>query len=428
MIRAMSSALSGLRNHQTMLDVVGNDIANVSTVGFKSSTTVFSDVLTQTLQGAAAPAGGAGGTNPAQIGLGSRLVGTVQSFAQGAIQRTGRPTDLAVQGDGFFVVQGNGQQLYTRAGSFTLDAAGNLTTQEGMLVQGWQADNTGAIDTNQAIGGVQIRVGELQPPNQTELAELGGNLSGRRGRRRLVHDHGDGQRLPGRGGADQPDLHEDCGDPLATPPTVDGWTVTATYTVGGTTSAVALTDNVLTFDGNGELTAPADRNMNIAGGLIPGMPNPITFDLGAAGTPGRLTQYAGEATVGVKTQDGAAAGTLQSFNISQSGVIVGSYSNGRSKAIGQVALAVFTNPEGLERIAGAWRETANSGLAQVGTRRRRRSRPAVVGNPRDVERRPRRGVHPPDHRPAWIPGQRPRDHHGRRGPPGSRQPASLTLT
>ena len=156
-------------------------------------------------------------------------------------------------------------------------------------------------------------------------------------------------------------------DPLAVPPTPDGWTVTATYTVGGTTTAVALTDNILTFDGNGELTAPADRNMNIAGGLIPGMPNPITFDLGAAGTPGRLTQYAGEPTVGVKTQDGAAAGTLQSFNISQAGVIVGSYSNGRSKAIGQVALAVFTNPEGLERIAGAWRETANSGLAQVGT-------------------------------------------------------------
>ena len=176
MIRAMSSALSGLRNHQTMLDVVGNDIANVSTVGFKTSTTVFSDVLTQTLQGAAAPTTTAGGTNPAQIGLGSRLVGTVQSFAQGAIQRTGRPTDLAVQGDGFFVVQGNGQQLYTRAGSFTLDAAGNLTTQEGMLVQGWQADAAGGIDTNQALGGVQIRVGELQPPNQTELAELGGNL------------------------------------------------------------------------------------------------------------------------------------------------------------------------------------------------------------------------------------------------------------
>ena len=90
MIRSMSSALSGLRNHQVMLDVVGNDIANVSTVGFKSSSTVFSDVLTQTLGGASAPGATTGGTNPSQIGLGSRLSATVQSFTQGAIQRTGR--------------------------------------------------------------------------------------------------------------------------------------------------------------------------------------------------------------------------------------------------------------------------------------------------------------------------------------------------
>ena len=83
-----------------------------------------------------------------------------------------------------------------------------------MLVQGWQADGTGAIDTNQAIGGVQIRVGELQPPKQTELAEIGGNLSADAVRRGLVHDHGDGQRLPGRGGADQPDVHEDRRRPV----------------------------------------------------------------------------------------------------------------------------------------------------------------------------------------------------------------------
>ena len=136
MIRAMYSALSGLRNHQLMLDVVGNDIANVSTVGFKGSTALFSDVLTQTIRGAGSPTGTVGGTNPAQIGLGSKLAGTVQSFTQGALQRTGRSSDLAIQGDGFFVVNNNGQQMYTRAGAFTLDAQGTLTTQDGMLVQG----------------------------------------------------------------------------------------------------------------------------------------------------------------------------------------------------------------------------------------------------------------------------------------------------
>ena len=177
MIRSMSSALSGLRNHQVMLDVVGNDIANVSTTGFKSSTTVFSDVLTQTLQGAGAPAGTNAGTNPAQIGLGARLSGTIQNFTQGAIQRTGRSTDLAIQGDGFFVVEINGEQNYTRNGSLTRDAAGNLATVDGMTVQGWQADTSGNINTSGPIGAVQIRVGDLLQPRQTQLAVFGGNLS-----------------------------------------------------------------------------------------------------------------------------------------------------------------------------------------------------------------------------------------------------------
>ena len=138
MIRSMSSALSGLRNHQVMLDVVGNDIANVSTVGFKSSSTVFSDVLTQTLTGAGAPGATTGGTNPAQIGLGSRLVGTVQSFTQGAIQRTGRATDLAIEGDAFFVVNSGNRRFYTRAGNFSLNANGDIvvgSSQTGRLLE-----------------------------------------------------------------------------------------------------------------------------------------------------------------------------------------------------------------------------------------------------------------------------------------------------
>ena len=145
MIRAMSSALSGLRNHQLMLDVVGNDIANVSTVGFKGSSAIFSDVLSQTIKGAGSPTAAVGGTNPAQIGLGSKLAGTVQSFIQGSLQRTGRSSDLAIQGDGFFVVNNNGQQQYTRAGAFTLDANGTLTTQDGGYVSGWQATAGGQI-------------------------------------------------------------------------------------------------------------------------------------------------------------------------------------------------------------------------------------------------------------------------------------------
>jgi flagellar hook protein FlgE len=355
MIRSMSSALSGLRNHQVMLDVVGNDIANVSTIGFKGSSTVFSDVLTQTLRGAAAPGGQIAGTNPAQIGLGSRLAGTVQSFAQGAIQRTSRPTDFAIQGDGFFVVNNGAENLYTRAGAFNLDATGNLTTPDGAVVQGWRADASGVVDTNAAIQAVQIRVGDILPPAQTSLVSVGGNIT-------ADAVIGDAVTMSvtafdSQGRAAPLNL-------TFTKTAANEWTVTGS--ADDPALDVALTDNVLTFDGSGELIGSAGRNINIAGGLIVGMPNAMTVALGEAAESGRLTQYAGQTSAGITEQNGSPAGTLQVFNVGQDGVIVGSYSNGLNREIGQVATAVFTNPGGLERIAGSWRQTANSGLAQIG--------------------------------------------------------------
>ena len=141
MLRSMYAGVSGLRTHQQMMDVTGNNIANVSTSGFKSSATVFQDTLSQTLAGAAAPTADGtvppfGGTNPAQIGLGVRLGGISTNLAQGSSQLTGRATDIAVQGDGYFVIQTGNEALYTRAGSFSLDARGQLTTPAGGLVLG----------------------------------------------------------------------------------------------------------------------------------------------------------------------------------------------------------------------------------------------------------------------------------------------------
>src|SRR6185503_15682491 len=125
MLRSMFAAVTGLRSHQAFMDVVGNNIANVNTTGYKTSTVLFEDLLSQELRGAGAPgtgAGTAGGTNPAQIGLGVRLTGVSVNFAQGATQLTGRSTDFAIQGDGFFAVdQGSGNIGYTRNGSFSLD-------------------------------------------------------------------------------------------------------------------------------------------------------------------------------------------------------------------------------------------------------------------------------------------------------------------
>lgn len=358
MIRSMSSALSGLRNHQTMLDVVGNDIANVSTIGFKSSSTVFADVLSQTLSGAGAPGGQTGGTNPAQIGLGSRLVGTVQSFTQGALQRTGRTTDVAIEGDGFFIVTNGAERFYTRAGAFDLDANGNLVTPDGMIVQGWQADVNGVINTNAAVGPLKIQVGELIAPVQTSSVDLGGNLS-------ADAEIGDAVVMTLTGFDEQ-----GTAVPINlsfTKTATNQWTVSASAGNPAVDVTASLTDNVISFDGTGEMTVPADRNINIAGGVIPGFPSAITVELGAAGAPGRLTQFAGSNSAAITNQNGAAAGSLQSFAVAADGTIVGKYSNGKSKAIGQLATATFTNPAGLERSGGVWRESPNSGLAQVGT-------------------------------------------------------------
>ena len=144
MLRSLFAGISGLRVNQTMLDVTGNNIANANTTGFKSSSTVFQDTLSQMLTGAAAANPNRGGTNPIQIGLGVQLAATNANFTQGSTQTTGRPTDLMIQGDGFFVVKKGNEQLYTRAGAFTFDNTGTLVGPTGNRVQGYAVDITGA--------------------------------------------------------------------------------------------------------------------------------------------------------------------------------------------------------------------------------------------------------------------------------------------
>lgn len=139
MLRSLFAGISGLRVNQTALDVTGNNIANANTAGFKSSQIVFQDTLSQMLTGATtpAPAPGRGGTNPMQVGLGVQIGGINTNFGQGSAQMTNRPTDLMVQGDGFFLVERNGTDFYTRAGAFNFDAAGSLVTVDGDKVKGW---------------------------------------------------------------------------------------------------------------------------------------------------------------------------------------------------------------------------------------------------------------------------------------------------
>ena len=176
MLRSLFSGISGLRSHQTMMDVTGNNIANVNTVGYKSSQTQFQDTLSQVVQSAGAPTGERGGTNPAQVGLGVRLAGITTNFGQGAAQLTGRSTDLMISGDGFFVVNNGGQQMFTRAGSMSFDAQGRLVTPEGAFLQGWNADAQGAINPNGPLGQIAVPAGQLMPPAATTQIVLTGNV------------------------------------------------------------------------------------------------------------------------------------------------------------------------------------------------------------------------------------------------------------
>lgn len=143
MLRSLFAGISGLRVNQTMLDVTGNNIANANTTGFKSSTTVFSDTLSQMLTAASGGNAERGGTNPIQIGLGVQLAATMANFGQGSAQLTGRPTDVMLQGDGFFVLRDGAENVYTRAGAFTFDQTGVLVAPSGMRVQGYALDAAG---------------------------------------------------------------------------------------------------------------------------------------------------------------------------------------------------------------------------------------------------------------------------------------------
>ena len=137
MLRSLFAGISGLRANQTMLDVTGNNIANANTIGFKASTVVFQDTLSQVMTGAGAGTAANGGTNPIQVGLGVQVAATTGNFNQGSAQVTGRATDLMIQGDGMFVLGSGDDRVYTRAGAFTFDENGDLVAPSGKRVQGW---------------------------------------------------------------------------------------------------------------------------------------------------------------------------------------------------------------------------------------------------------------------------------------------------
>lgn len=187
MLRSLFAGISGLRVNQTMLDVTGNNIANANTTGFKSSSTVFSDTLSQMLTAASSANANRGGTNPIQVGLGVQLAATNANFTQGSTQTTGRPTDLMISGDGMFVVARGNEQLYTRAGAFTFDNNGTLVTPSGNRVQGYALDAAG-LPTGGLID-VTLDYSALTPPVPVGVQLTSYNI-GSDGKLRGIFDDG----------------------------------------------------------------------------------------------------------------------------------------------------------------------------------------------------------------------------------------------
>ncbi|MBB3676521.1 flagellar hook protein FlgE [Modestobacter versicolor] len=366
MLRSMFSAISGLRAHQTKLDVAGNNIANVNTVGFKGSQTVFEDTLSQVLRNGSSPNGTTAGTNPAQVGLGVKVAGITTNFGQGSTQNTGRASDFMISGDGFFVTKVGNEQLYTRAGSFDTDGVGNLITPDGAKLQGWMASPTGVVDMNGPVVDLRIPTGQVLAPVATTGSSIAGNLSA--------------SAATGTAVTSQVNVYDDLGNAhpvsvtmtklaaAAGPPVVaeNSWslqfadtTTTPPSPLGGTTLVFA--DGTVAGQPAGTLISGDTYTVGAAGGA---WTKPVDFDLTS------LTQYGGKSDAAAKNtaESGSAMGVLEGYSLSNDGTIVGIYSNGLRQSIGQLALATFTNPGGLEKAGNSsFRAGDNSGNPLVGT-------------------------------------------------------------
>jgi flagellar hook protein FlgE len=384
---ALFTAVTGLQSFQSKLDVIANNIANVNTTGYRSSRILFQDLFSQTLSGGTAPDGVSAGTNPKQIGIGVRSSSIDVNHSQGALTATGVNSDLAIQGSGFFVLSDGTNQTFTRDGSFSLNRDGLLVDPAtGLFVQGFSADVDGNVDVDAGVGNLTIPVGGASIVQPTTTTSLVGNLS----------------------------AEAVLADALAVPPvpvttvtrtirTFDslgvGRDVQLTFTKsaqlddGGTLynawTYVAEFDGVdvtntanqgaVIFNTDGSFRAIGDNNGGVFTAAAAGTP---TVSVGLAQFSGpsipdapfefeidftAVTELSGNSELTNPTQDGFPRGVLQEFALGENGIIIGVFTNGLTRTLGQVAMGTFSNLGGLTKIGNnQFRETPASGTVQIG--------------------------------------------------------------
>jgi flagellar hook protein FlgE len=357
MFTSFSTALSALAAHSTAIDVVGNNLANLNTPGFKSSVVSFHDLVTQSL---------GAGLGDTQVGFGVGTPITLREFSQGAIQTTGGTLDSAIQGDGFFVIQGPNQSVeYTRGGNFQVDKDGNLITSTGEQLQGWTQMVNGQLNTNTTPGNITIPVGTVQPPVTTKTISFDMNLN-----------------AAGLAGAST--------GTFATSVTVydslgSSHIVTATFTKDPSTPnqwnySVAIPDadvqnppfapltGSLSFGSDGSLSAttPAPAALAISGLKDNAADMSVTWSLYNAQTP-RISQFAQPSSTSAVSQDGSPAAQLIRVAVADNAQILAQFSNGQQTVVGQLAMATVRNPESLIATGNNnYQLSARSALPAVG--------------------------------------------------------------
>jgi flagellar hook protein FlgE len=366
---SFSIPLTGLESDSTALNTIANDLSNMNTTAFKAQTTNFSDLFYQQI-------GNTGAGDPIQVGAGVQVAANSTAYTQGTINSTGNSTDVALNGNGFFVV-GNGQGGYelTRAGDFSQDTNGYLLTSSGLNVMGYPAVN-GVVNPNAALTPVNIPVGQVQEPQATGTFGMTANL--------------DAESTTGTQFPAPVTIYDSLGEAHVA-------TVTYTQTAPNTWSySVALptadfasgvstpVTGTLNFDSNGNLTtitptAGAPETVGTAAGDVSSIP--VSFTgladgasnlnmqwnlLGPSGTA-TVSQVATGSAVSATTQSGYPSGQYQDFTIGSDGTVTVTYSNGQRQNVGQIALANVENLQGLQLLGdGNYGTTLASGTASVG--------------------------------------------------------------
>ncbi|MDD5241549.1 MAG: flagellar hook protein FlgE [Sulfuricella sp.] len=346
--------LSGLNGASKSLDVIGNNVANAGTAGFKGAQAQFADVFAASLNGS-------GGT---LIGIGTKLAAAPQQFTQGNITTSSNPLDVAINGNGFFRMSSNGVASYTRNGQFQMDKNGYIVNSAGMHLTGYDVDAAGNISATNPVD-IQLTAAKQSViPSPTTKVGAGVNLDSRDTVPVPVFNPNDSTSF---NKSTPVNVYDSLGNShvLLTYYVKDAvpntWNVYATVDGASVTVLPAKVGQV-TFNSSGMLTTAMPLGpMSVA--LANGAATPQLIDLNLTGT----TQFGADFSINSLSQDGFTSGNLAGFNISADGTILGRYTNGQSRVLGQVILANFTNPQGLQSLGNnQWAETSESGPVLIG--------------------------------------------------------------